>query len=468
MPSPRLDTPAHTASAPGVRPTAVDLFAGAGGLSLGLEQAGFDVLAAVEFDPIHATTHAFNFPLTEVLCADLAQLDVDELRASIRKGWGAHRSDAEWHGELDLVAGGPPCQGFSWIGKRQVDDDRNDLIFHFFRIVKALNPKFFIMENVPGIASGAHKALVEDLIRRFEDSGYDVSPPHILNAAQFGVPQDRRRYILVGRRRDVPGTFAYPSPTVTPVREVRSTLPTPEGLPLGPTVWDAIGDLPNLDRFSTLASTDKVKLSKAVHAQQTLAASAYARQLHGLDEDAEDLSHPRVWNPAILTSSAQTKHTEKSIARFAATPQGETEKVSRFLRLPEAGLCNTLRAGTAGDRGAYTSPRPIHPRHSRVLSVREAARLHSFPDWFRLHSTKWHGFRQVGNAVPPLLGRALGRAVVEVLGVTPSRPVEPLPMPDEHLLYLVMNDAARIVDATHSTIPRSNRRSRTHGAALEA
>ena len=179
-----------------------------------------------------------------------------------------------------------------------------------------------------------------------------------------------------------------------------------------------------------------------------------------MEEDPTDFSHPRVWPSDWLTSSAQTKHTPLSKERFAATSQGEVEKISRFLRLSEHGLCNTLRAGTGGERGAHTSPRPIHPRHSRVLSVREAARLHSFPDWFRLHATKWHGFRQIGNAVPPRFGRAIGAKIIEALGNQPVKPTRSLELTDETLLYMSMTEATRFSGASHNSIPKSRRQSR--------
>lgn len=443
------------------RPVAVDLFAGAGGLSLGLEQAGFDVVSSVEYDPVHATTHAFNFPLTDVLCDDAADLSEEKLRSSIKRGWTNHHPETTWDGSVDLVAGGPPCQGFSWMGKRQVDDARNDLIFHFFRLVNALKPRYFIMENVPGIASGQHKELLDDLILRFEDAGYKIPKPQILNAAHYGVPQDRKRYILMGHLADT-APVAHPLPVVQPARAVRATVQMPSVgvLAPGPTVWDAIGDLPNLDDFPSLKGSDKVHLSGARLKQMDLAASPYARMLNGSDDDPTDFSHPRVWSPSWMTSSAQTQHTSMSTERFASTPQGQVERISRFLRLSELGLCNTLRAGTGGERGAHTSPRPIHPRFPRVLSVREAARLHSFPDWFRLHSTKWNGFRQIGNAVPPIFGRAVGATIIEALGIEPIRPTERLELTDENLLYMGMKEATKYSGANHESIPKSRRQSR--------
>jgi DNA (cytosine-5)-methyltransferase 1 len=296
------------------------------------------------------------------------------------------------------------------------------------------------------------------LVTRFESAGYAIAEPKVLNAADYGVPQDRRRFILIGAR-DGAQAPAYPEPAVRPVRPVKSPWAAADGLPVGPSVWDAIGDLPDLDAFDELLASDEVLLTAAQLARMTLAASPYALALRA-DGDPHDLSWPRVWEAQYLTSSARTVHTAKSVGRFAATPQGAVEKVSRFLRLHEDGLCNTLRAGTGAERGAFTSPRPIHPRLPRVISVREAARLHSFPDWFRLHATKWNGFRQIGNAVPPLLGRALGRSVVAALGLAPERPRQALYLGDQALLRLAMAQAAAQAGARPGSTPPSRSRSR--------
>lgn len=181
-------------------------------------------------------------------------------------------------GGVDLVAGGPPCQGFSWMGKRRVEDQRNDLIFHFFRLVVGLNPKYFIMENVPGMASGAHSTLLSDLIERFERSGYSMEPPHILNAANYGAPQDRRRLILMGSRADCRPAI-HPLPTVSPVRPVKSTLnENSEGLSLGPSVADALAGIPDLDAFEVLLTTDKVKIPPKLRRDLDKASSLYALQ----------------------------------------------------------------------------------------------------------------------------------------------------------------------------------------------
>jgi len=443
----------------------VDLFAGAGGLSLGVEQAGFDIAASVEYDPIHCAVHEFNFPRTRVLCADVTKLSAEELRAAVEIGVAAHGQDlASWDGEIDLVAGGPPCQGFSTMGKRLIDDDRNRLVFDFFRLVSQLRPKYFLMENVPGMLAGGHKTAILDLlIEEFKRAGYTVlEPAQVLLAAQFGVPQDRRRLVVLGAREGL-ALPAYPEPTVRPRLKHPTAKPVSrEGLyadlPLGPSVWDAIGDLPDPDSFDALIDSDAVALSKSDLLAMEGRLSRYGRFLRGIDIEEGDLSHPRHWDRATLTSSMRTAHTPLSVRRFSETSPGEIEPVSRFYRLTADGLCNTIRAGTGSERGAFTSPRPLHPTEPRVLTVREAARLHSFPDWFRLHRTKWHGFRQVGNAVPPRLARAVGTSIVEVLGAKPNRPVEGFDLGDEKLLSLDMQAAAEHFEADLASIPAARRR----------
>lgn len=403
------------------RPVAVDLFAGAGGFSLGIEQAGFDVLVAVEYDPVHAATYAFNFPLTEVLCTNASTLTGEKIKEAAYRGWASHHSQSnrEWDGQIDLVFGGPPCQGFSLMGKRLVNDERNNLVFHFYRLVTELNPSYFVMENVPGMVVGEHKTLLQQLKTQFKTAGYLVRE-EILNAANFGVPQKRQRLFLIGvQALEKPPDF-----------------PTPPAFKRN-TVGDAIADLPDLDNFVELLKTDEVLLSESQLHEMNQKASHYTTLLRfSPSEDTDNLSYPRLWNPQLLTSSLRTRHTEKSIQRFEATAPNKQEQTSRLQRLDLNGLCPTLRAGTGSEKGSYTSPRPIHPILPRVISVREAARLHSFPDWFRFHQTKWHGFRQVGNAVPPLLARAVGRQIVAVLSVIPSVPREPLKLGDTQLLRL--------------------------------
>ena len=453
------------------RPIAIDLFSGVGGLSLGFEQAGFDVVASVEYDPVHAAVHAFNFPLTKVLCADVSKLDADRLLEAAMRGFIAHGHDeTEWTNEIDCIFGGPPCQGFSTMGKRVVGDDRNKLVYRFADLIIALRPRYFVMENVPGMASGGHAGILARLVSKLKQKGYSVTidmdrvkKRAILNASDYGVPQDRRRLILIGYREDMLAP-QYPIPTVrrAPKRqpkETKSERSHPfDFLPKGPTVGEAIVDLPDLDEFHALLETDEVRLTKTQLRHMANRASDYARRMRGEIDDPEDRSHPREWDKRVLTSSMRTEHTQESIRRFKATKQGDTEEISRFYRLDESGLCNTLRAGTGSERGAYTSPRPLHPTLPRVISVREAARLHSFPDWFRFHRTKWHGFRSIGNAVPPLLGRAIGNSIICSLGVRPTKPRRSIPLGDPALLDLNRLAGAAYFGASTNGIPKSRKR----------
>ena len=153
----------------------------------------------------------------------------------------------------------------------------------------------------------------------------------------------------------------------------------------------------------------------------------------------------------------RTVHTDLSRKRFSETRHGDTEPVSRFHKLDPQGICNTIRAGTASDHGAFTSPRPIHPFSPRCITVREAARLHSYPDWFRLHVTKWHGFRQIGNSVPPLLGRAAASKVVEAIGWAPRKPEAPVQRGNPTLLSLDMSQASARYGVRADVIPKRTR-----------
>lgn len=423
------------------RPLAVDLFAGAGGLSLGLEQAGYEIAAAVEYDPIHAAVHEFNFPQGKTFCADVSKITGAEIREASEIG------DREIH----LVAGGPPCQGISMIGRRAIDDPRNALLKEFVRVVVELQPRYFLMENVAGLMVGKHRQLLDEVVELFEASGQYrvVTPVKVLQAADYGTPQSRRRMILLGARMDV-SMPEYPEPTHTP-RTIKGAVPQDPKLPLGASVLEALGDLPDADRFEELLHDDNV--SGVAYGK----ASEYAASLRGSKQDPTDFSRSRPRIADMLSSSARTIHTKKSIDRFAAAEPGTTETVSRFLRLHPDGVCNTLRAGTASDRGAYTAPRPIHPALPRVITVREAARLHGYPDWFRFHVTKWNGFREIGNSVPARLGRAVGAGILAADGVTPSKG-KPTKLGSTDLLYMTAGQAHTYFGLTERVIPQRDRR----------
>lgn len=406
------------------RPIGIDLFAGAGGMSLGFEQAGFDIAAAVEIDPIHCATHDYNFPHTTTICASVLDLTGDEIRNRSKLG----------NKEIDVVFGGAPCQGFSLMGKRVFDDPRNQLVFHYVRLVKELSPKYCVFENVKGLTLGKHAQFLDELIESLGDAGYDVLAPYqVLNAADYGVPQDRRRLFLIATRKGLP-VPEYPQP-----QQKRTT------------VWDAIGDLPNADNYSELNNVDRVALEWET-------CSIYARRLRGFDRDLDDYSYPRKFDPNLLTNSLRTEHTSASRARFESTLPGQTESISRFKKLDPQGLCNTLRAGTDSARGAHTSPRPIHPYLPRVITVREAARLHSYPDWVNFHKTKWHGCRQIGNSVPPLLARAVAGELLKAQGLSPLKPKKVLDLGQDSWLSFDMSHASDHFEVPRGTIAQRTRK----------
>ena len=424
-----------------VRPIGVDLFAGAGGMTLGFEQAGFDVLAAVELDPIHCATHEYNFPFWSIFCQSIVDITAEEIR----------RISGIGDREIDVVFGGSPCQGFSVIGKRSLDDTRNTLVAHFQRLVIELKPKFFVFENVPGLTIGKHKHFLEEFIENFSNNGYKIEENYqILNAANYGVPQNRSRLFILGSRQDLP-LPRYPQP-ITAIKNNKAKKKPKKlsNLPIVATVWDAIGDLPQVEKYPELLTRDSTIAEYGIP-------SFYAWQLRGIEPSDYDYSYPREFDSNLLTSSLRTNHNNESMQRFAETEQGKIEKVSRFYKLNPDGICHTLRAGTASNRGAFTSPRPIHPYTPRCITVREAARLHSYPDWFRFHVTKWHGFRQVGNSVPPLLAKAVATEIIRVLGLSIVKPIQTKQLGNTEWLQLNMSSSAKKYRVNPHVIEPRNR-----------
>jgi DNA (cytosine-5)-methyltransferase 1 len=406
-----------------MRPIGIDLFAGAGGMSLGFEQAGFDVVAAVEIDPVHCAVHKFNFPNCAVMPRSVVGLKGSEIRLAAGIG---NRS-------VDVVFGGAPCQGFSMIGQRVLDDPRNALVREFLRIVAELDAKSFVFENVKGLTVGKHRQFLDEFVDIARELGYEVQLPwRVLNAAHFGTPQNRERLILYGAKKKAHLPY-YPEATSRPA-DGKGKLHA--DLPQGPSVEDAIGDLPDADSFEELYKSD------AVRTKSWGQPSAYASELRCTTNDAWHFGYVRNWDPSVLTSSIRTEHSDISRRRFSETKGGQTEPISRFYKLSANGLSNTLRAGTDGARGAFTSPRPIHPEYNRCVTVREMARLHGYPDWFRLHETKWHGARQIGNSVPPPLARAVATVLIEALGETPIRPFETVELGSRNLLGMTVSQAA--------------------------
>jgi DNA (cytosine-5)-methyltransferase 1 len=402
------------------RPIGIDLFAGAGGLSLGFEQAGFDVVAAVEIDPVHAAVHDYNFPRCRTIPRSVTELTGSDIRRAAGIG----------DRQVDVVFGGAPCQGFSLIGQRALDDPRNALVRDFVRIVRELDARYFVFENVKGLTVGKHRKFLSEIIEEFKEAGYDVVEDwKVLNACAYGVPQDRQRLFLLGAKRGL-NVPSYPEAMTRRPGSGESSLPP------APTCEEALGDLPDAERYAALKSGDRVRVA------QWKRVAGYAARMRCADPEGWGFGYEREWDPSLLTSSARSEHTEISRERFSATPPGEVEPISRFLKLDPRGVSNTLRAGTDSARGAFTSPRPIHYRWNRCITVREMARLHGFPDWFGFNVTKWHGARQIGNAVPPPLARAVAGEIMRALGKKPQRPRKSLALGSDALLQLSASEAA--------------------------
>lgn len=359
----------------------VDLFCGAGGFTLGACLAGFDPVLAVDIDSDLTSSFRRNFPKTSLLTADLTGTAGARLRSEV----GA--------GRIAGVIGGPPCQGFSEIGRRTADDPRNRLVVRFFELVADLDPMFFVMENVPMLGADEHSTLLEEAIGRVPDK-YTVLSPMRLDASMYGAATERPRLVVVGV-----DTSCADAVTTGDFDSRRRRTPV--------TVKDAIADLP-----SPTASSESDELPY----RDVEPTAAYARRLRkppprGLGTE-ESRSRCRL---DVVTGNSRTAHSPAVRRRFRALSQGERDRVSRYPRLAWDSPAPVLRAGTGSDRGSYQAARPIHPDEPRVISVREAARLQGFPDWFEFSPTKWHSHRMIGNSVSPIfaagLFKVLGRKV---------------------------------------------------------
>lgn len=361
---------------PSTRPKIIDLFAGVGGLSLGAARAGFDVAACVELDAIALASHAENFPKSKHISADVATLNGLEIEklSSVPKE------------ELAGLIGGPPCQGFSLIGRRNSSDSRNDLFSHFFRLVAEIGPAFYLAENVPGILSKSTSHLIDSAISQLPKH-YVNLPPMVIEANKFGAPTTRKRVFFIGYNPDLVNPLTVED--FTP-REPHAFL-----------VKDALKGLPKV--YSNWQREDqswrKVKYSDS---------NFFADRLIGhIPPGVGSENAIRQLRKQIVSGFFGTQHSDETVSRFELLKPGALDVVYRSRRLKLDGLCPTLRAGTAADKGSYQAVRPIHPTSPRVIAPREAARLQGFPDWFVFNPTKWHSFRQIGNSVSPLVAEGL-------------------------------------------------------------
>lgn len=384
-------------------PIAIDLFSGAGGLSEGLLSAGINVAVAVEVHPHPALTHAFNHPGTAIVCADIKKLSMDAIKRLLKSQVGKT--------SVDIVVGGPPCQGFSPAGKQDRNDSRNKLCDEFVRAIRAFKPTMFLFENVPGFAKLYENEAVERLLDKFWSLGYhiygidngfdfcsDAYP--ILNSCEFGVPQRRHRLMLIGYR---------PNVLKRPFRWPRHT------------------------HWLNSSAENKPKSRKLVvtaeQAIEDLAFLAGGVECHAYYCDpTSEYQRARRKKTQVLFNHLSTNHYQDTIKMFRRIGQGKNIRSvpiefrsgkQRMRRLSESNAPNAILA---------LPDDYIHYRRHRIPTVREMARFQSFDDDYVFFGKRTTSdlnrridvpqYTQVGNAVPPLLARAIGHALVRCFGTS--------------------------------------------------
>jgi len=384
----------------------IDLFSGAGGLSEGLTNAGFHSLFASEIVPVYAQTYQKNHADTEVCVDDIRGVDAEK----IRDGLGLAR------GELDLIAGGPPCQGFSINAPiRSTSDKRNHLFKEFLRFVDAFAPRAILIENVPGLVSFEHGATLHAILDSLGALGYGAGV-QILGAAYYGVPQMRWRTIVLGvRERELP-VEAYPVPIChAPIRpNFASTFdgktivrtPSSESSANFTTVKDAIGDLP------PLKSGERGEEFKAYPVEPQC---DYQRRMRRgcagvYNHEAPMLSKINMERLKYIKPGGNWTDIPFDLLPKGMQKARRSDHTKRYGRVTPDGLASTIMTKCDPHWGAF-----FHYEQDRSFTVREAARIQSFPDHFVFTGNQAEQFAQVGNAVPPLLAESVGLSLRSVL-----------------------------------------------------
>lgn len=383
--------------------TAVSLFSGAGGFCEGVRLAGWEVVCAVESDAQACLTHAANFSDVALFRGDIARFLNDEQpgvpslkELAVRK--------------IDLVYGGPPCQGFSQIGPRNLKDPRNRLYEEFVRVVGLLKPRAFVMENVPNMVAMHNGHFRTKIVDAFREAGYARTAIVPVVASDFGVPQHRKRVFVFGIRDRLPFSGKFDETVQALIDREKSECKV--------TVREALSDLPEA------VSEDDGPLP-------------YPRKPGGRYSDFQKLMRLD-WDHELLTAALKRKNLEEDELHNHHTKGIEARRRKIIAAIQPGARGDSLPAalwnGTRGhkwrrldpDKPSYTILAQmhrdlsewIHPTFDRWITVREAARLQSFHDGFVFHGSEWQQLKQVGNAVPPLLGRAIARTVGSVLDVS--------------------------------------------------
>lgn len=339
---------------------AIDLFTGAGGFLIGLKEAGYDVLFSCDIDKAACETHRQNFDSIPLIEGDIRDISDEQLKQLKRE-------------KIDLVVGGPPCQGFSMFGKRRFintqgydpkSDPRNALVYEYIRVVKEIKPKYFLMENVKGFVSLDNGEFVKEVINEFKKIGYDNIDYKVINAADYGVPQKRQRMIMIGNCIGQPVEFPVPT---------HSDKDEDNRLPYV-TVGEAIMDLASLGQNDI---SNHIPLNhKPIVAERM----GYIKE--GCKLKVEDL-------PEHLNVVTRTDSQNKTISNYSHV----------YKRLSRQEPSTTMVPG----HNAF----PVHPTLNRTLTVREAARIQTFPDNHIFYGTRQQQCIQVGNAIPPKLAKIL-------------------------------------------------------------
>ena len=358
-----------------MRNTVIDLFCGAGGLSAGLEMAGFDVLAGNDFFDAAGQTFELTHPQARFIPGPIEDLSVTHLMKATGLG----------RGDLRVLVGGPPCQAYSvYNHQRGMHDERASLFLEYLRIVDGLRPEWIVMENVTGIYSIAGGEAVAAIKSELAVLGYAVEEA-VLRAEDYGVPQERRRVIFIGNR--VGARISHPEPTHGPGRDNPFT-----------TIRDAISDLPPLANGENPGRV----------AYRTGPANAFQRLMRGnattvANHAAPTLGKVNMERLPFIPPGGSWRDIPHDLLPAGMKRAKRSDHTKRYGRMRWDGLSCTVLTKCDIHWGAY-----IHPEQDRAISVREAARLQAFPDWFEFSGSRTEQYIQVGNAVPPLLGKAIG------------------------------------------------------------
>ena len=380
-------------------PTCVDVFAGAGGMADGFRQAGFAILSGTDHATAAGSTFRLNFPEASFFQRPISELSGEELLA-----------DAELErGDLDCLIGGPPCQAFSYNNHaREEHATRSGLFRDYLRIVKALQPKYVVMENVPGIVTILDGSVMDEICRELKRLGYECEA-RILYAEEFGVPQERRRvFFIASRVGSVAGLFPRGKfgPTPKPSKAVNPlihhwSLRDGESARSAPTVWCAIGDLPTIENGG---GTDEARHTKDPACWYQVRMRQRRRRVY--NHVAPALRPVQINRIQHVPEGGNWRDIPFDLLPAGMQRAKPTDHSKRYGRLSKQGLCCTILTKCDPHWGSY-----VHPEQNRTISVREAARLQSFRDRFRFAGYRSEQFALVGNAVPPLLAVAIGRRI---------------------------------------------------------